>query len=109
MALSQRKQIDDLLKKFSMEDCKLVTTPMEMLQWKSHDVGDKGPKLDASYQNMIRHLMYLVQRTCPGTAFTVHHLSQLNNVFSEWHWKMVKCYLKGPKTQKTLIALVETT
>lgn len=109
LTLSQRKQIDDLLKDFHMEDCKPVKTPMEISQWKLMskwaNKGDGAPEveqkqLEVPFQSLIGRLMYLVQGTRPDITFATNFLSQFTKSFSHEHWRMAKRilrYLKGTR------------
>lgn len=105
LTLSQRKQIDELLKTFHMEDCAPVKTPMEPSHWKGLIQSTKQeqtevPRPDVPYQSLLGHLMYLVQGTRPDIAFATNFLSQFNTSFTTEHWKMAKRvlrYLKGTR------------
>lgn len=102
LTLTQRKHIDDLLKRYNMADSKPVRTPMEVAQWKScsQATAQDQVKPDVPYQSLMGHLMYLVQGTRPDIAFAVNFLSQYNTSFSDKHWRMAKRilrYLKGTK------------
>jgi len=56
--ISQIKYVKKMLKKFSMEDCKPVSTPMMIGCKLSKD--DKSPSVDQTmYKSMIGRLLYL--------------------------------------------------
>lgn len=57
-----------------MIDAKPGATTMKTSQWKSEGVADGG-------QNLMEHLMCLVQRARPDIAFAVNFLSEFNNSF----------------------------
>eukprot|EP00253_Pinus_taeda_P015789 PITA_15789 len=72
--LRQGRYATDILKRFGMQDCQPMTTPM-ITNWKNIDVsGDKevDPTL---YIQLIGSLMYLVN-TKPNICFIVNTLSQ---------------------------------
>lgn len=103
LSISQKKYIGDILKKYHMEDCKPVGTPMEAIPT-NDDVerpGTEDPNLAVvPYQNLIGNLMYLVQGTRPDIAFATHFLGQYNSCFTSVHWKMAKRvlrYLQGTR------------
>ena len=64
----------EILKKFSMTECKSMPTPMVMglKKMSDTDLGDVDPHL---YQQLIGSLMYLVN-TRPDICYTVNVLSQ---------------------------------
>ena len=56
--ISQEKYADDLLKKFNMQDCKPLATPMAMNKKLSKDDGQN--KVDATvYRSLVGSLIYL--------------------------------------------------
>lgn len=95
ITLDQCTYIKNILKRFKMEDCKPIGTPME--------VGIKLNRAEkisenCEYRNLIGHLMYLAVCTRPDIAHAVSYLSQFNDCYSEVHWKAAKRvlrYLKG--------------
>jgi len=96
ITLNQKKYIQDLLTKFNMQDCKTVSTPMEVgtkLEKRTSEEQENLP-----YQNLIGSLMYLSVASRPDISFAVSYLSQFNNCYSNQHWiaaKRVLRYLKG--------------
>ena len=103
--ISQRQYIMDLLKRFKMEDCKPVETPlnpgttyvktgMKSLP-ESKIFGDV--KL---YQKAIGSLIYLMISTRPDISFAVSHLARFMQQPREVHWQAVMRifrYLQGTK------------
>lgn len=94
ITLDQTVYIKSVLKRFQMEDCKPVSTPME--------VGLKLHKEEKTenfeYRNLIGCLMYIAVCTRPDIAHSVSFLSQFNDCYSDAHWKAAKRvlrYLKG--------------
>ena len=67
--MCQTKYIETLLRRFSLEDCKPIATPMETgLKLSSHDVGEH---FDVTlYQTAIGYLIY-VCITRPNIQFAV--------------------------------------
>lgn len=97
LKISKRNYIEKALKKYNMENCKPVSTPIEpylKLQ--------KSDKCDPSipYQNLIGTLMYLAVAIRPDIAYAVSYLSQFNNCYTDEHFKCTKRilrYLQGTK------------
>ena len=57
--ISQIKYVKEMLKKFTMEDCKPMSTPMTIGCKLSKD--DKSPLVDQTmYRSMIGSLLYLI-------------------------------------------------
>lgn len=97
--LSQEKYIDDLLEKFSMNQCKPVSTPMGPNE--KFQVNDDAEKVDATlYRKLIGSLIYL--NTRPDITQSVSLLSRFMNEPSKNHFtaaKRILRYLKGTKNQ----------
>jgi hypothetical protein len=97
VTLSQKKYVDELLRKFNMFECKTVNTPMEAnLKSKKENITNcQNP-----YQQLIGSLMYLAVLTRADIAYSVSYLSQFNICSSEEQWiyaKRVLRYLKKTK------------
>ncbi|CAB0010875.1 unnamed protein product, partial [Nesidiocoris tenuis] len=99
ICMSQKKYIQDVLKRFGMEDSKPISTPMEVgLKLTRPEKLDEGVMSKYPYQKLIGSLMYLAVSTRPDIAYTVNWLSQFNSNYTEQHWlaaKRVLRYLKG--------------
>lgn len=97
ITLDQTNYIENILKKFGMEDCKPVSTPME--------IGlklEKGKEINIKYdyRGLIGSLMYVAVGSRPDISHAVSYLSQFNDCYTEVHWKSAKRvlrYLKGMK------------
>lgn len=102
ITLDQEGYIDNLLKKFKMEECNSVSTPIENNITESlSNVGSNICDKNIPYQKLIGSLMYLAVLTRPDIAYSISLLSQFNNCYNELHWKCVKRvlrYLKGTKS-----------
>ena len=97
-ALSQRKFIDDILKRFNMTECKPVTTPMEPNA--KFVKGNPDEVIDVPYRSVIGSLMYLMLGTRPDIAYAVGTLSKFLDCPTQTHWtaaKRVIRYLQGTK------------
>jgi len=98
ITLSQTTFIDKILNRFSMQDCKPVSTPIDSNhQLKATEEEDEHTDATA-YQQVIGSLMYLVTGMRPDLAYTITHLSQFNSSPSAKHLtaaKRVLQYLQG--------------
>jgi hypothetical protein len=100
ITLSQTTFIDKILNRFSMQDCKPVSTPINPNhQLKAIEV-DKQRTDTTAYQQIIGSLMYLVTERRPDLAYTITHLSQFNSSPTITHLaaaNRVLRYLQGTK------------
>jgi hypothetical protein len=92
----QKKYAKEILKKFQMEECKTVSTPMNPKENLSKE--DGFDKVDEGYyRSLIGCLMYLTA-TRPDILFAVSILSRFMHCASEMHLKAAKRilrYIKG--------------
>lgn len=103
ICLDQSTYINDVLKRFGMEDCKPVSTPSDVNQKLSiNNTSNKEEDVDITgsvpYQELVGCLLFLVQGTRPDIAFAVNDVSRFNSNHRTVHWKAVKRilrYLKG--------------
>ncbi|GKV17137.1 hypothetical protein SLEP1_g27679 [Rubroshorea leprosula] len=94
--ICQRKYALDILKKFEMESCKPVATPLVQYEKLSKD--DRETKVDSSYyRSLIGSLLYLTA-TRPNLMFAASYLSRFMSAPSKLHLvaaKRVLRYIKG--------------
>ena len=94
--ICQRKYAKEILKKFIMEDCKEMSTPMNQKEKLSKY--DGAEKVEETYfRSLIGCLMYLTA-TRPDILYVVSVLSRITHYASEVHLKAVKRvvrYIKG--------------
>uniref|UniRef100_A0AAV1TJ65 Reverse transcriptase Ty1/copia-type domain-containing protein n=1 Tax=Peronospora matthiolae TaxID=2874970 RepID=A0AAV1TJ65_9STRA len=99
VTLCQRRYVDDILKRFGMDDCKAVASPVDM---SSRLVSsDATTKVDAPFREAVGALMHLTTATRPDIAFAVGYVSRYMENPQEEHWVAVKRifrYLQGTKT-----------
>jgi hypothetical protein len=104
--MSQEKYIGDILKRFNMEDCKPVGTPMDtsIKLTKDMEPQTEQEKLEMKkvpYRSAVGSLMYAMVGTRPDIAAAVGVVSRHLENPGQAHWAAVKRilrYLKG--TQK---------
>ncbi|XP_006593273.1 uncharacterized protein LOC114379003 [Glycine soja] len=96
--ISQEKYADDLLKKFNMQDCKPLATPMAMNEKLSKDVGKN--KVDATiYRSLVGSLIYLTNSR-PDIVHAVSIVSRFMSNPRKAHFaaaKRILRYVKGTK------------
>lgn len=111
--LDQENYTEGILKRFGMNECKPVSTPLipnEKLT--KHTEKDKYP-----FQELIGALMYLSVCTRPDISYAISSLSHFNTCYGREHWitaKKVLSYLKGKqkiivlnfKNQKKLLQVM---
>ena len=96
--ISQEKYVDDLLKKFNMQDCKPLATPMAMNKKLSKDDGQN--KVDATvYRSLVGSLIYLTNSRL-DIVHAVSIVSRFMSNPSKAHFaaaKRILRYVKGTK------------
>uniref|UniRef100_A0AAV1TI94 Reverse transcriptase Ty1/copia-type domain-containing protein n=1 Tax=Peronospora matthiolae TaxID=2874970 RepID=A0AAV1TI94_9STRA len=74
VTLFQRRYVDDILKRFDMDDCKAVASPVDM---SSRLVSsDAATKVGAPFCKAVGALMHLTTATRPNIAFAVGYVSR---------------------------------
>lgn len=99
LKLDQSEYIRKLLARFGMENCKAVSTPMEVNCKLLKSEKDSSLQDDIyNYRQLLGCLMYLSVCTRPDISFACSQLSQFNNCFDKSHWlaaKRILRYLAG--------------
>lgn len=94
--ICQKKYANEILKKFQMEECKAVSTPMnEKEKFSKEDGADKVDEI--YFRSLIGCLMYLTA-TRPDILFAVSLLSRFMHCASVIHFRAAKRilrYIKG--------------
>lgn len=91
ITIDQENYIETLLKKFDMEDCNPVETPIECkLNVEKTNLCEEN----LPYQKLIGSLMYLSVLTRPDISYATSYLSQFNNSYSYVHWNYAKRILR---------------
>ena len=101
--LSQRAYIDQLLKRFNLQDVKPATTPLSSGMRLTQDDcpttdNEKTDMASIPYASLVGALMYAAIGTRPDIAFAVGALSRFLRNLGRRHWheaKRVLSYLKG--------------
>jgi hypothetical protein len=100
VTLCQRRYIDDILKRFGMEDSKSVTSPVD-ISMKMVQVENQVPATKVPYREAVGALMHLMCATRPDIAFAVGMVARFMETPQDVHWTAVKRifrYLQGTKS-----------
>lgn len=90
--LSQEKYVEDLLKKFQMEKCKAVPTPMALNEKLQQNDGE--PRVDDKlYRSLVGSLIYLTN-TRPDIMHSVSVISRYMNKPTKSHYTAAKRILR---------------
>ena len=90
--MCQRRYVDDILKRFGMDDCKAVASPVDM---SSRLVSsDADIKVNAPFHEAVGALMHLTTATRPDIAYAVGYVSRFMENPQEEHWVAVKRILR---------------
>lgn len=105
--MTQRKYIQDVLRRFNMTDCKPADTPMNPALKLSKQVSptteeNKKQMSQIPYRNLVGSLMYLATSTRPDIAHAISALSQFNENPGQGHWKAAKRVLRYLKKTENL-------
>lgn len=97
LSLTQKKYATDLLLRTHMENCKPVSTPMNVQEKLSRDVGEALNDEDAFVcRNIVGGLQYLTL-TRPDISFAVNKVCQFLAQPTKVHWEAVKRILRYVK------------
>jgi hypothetical protein len=97
--LSQKQYIMDILKRFGMDNCSTVDTPMNPGLRLSRDQCPKSDEerqemKDIPYISAVGSVMYLAMMTRPDIAEPASVLARFNSNPGMTHWKAVKHLLR---------------
>uniref|UniRef100_H3H9T4 Uncharacterized protein n=1 Tax=Phytophthora ramorum TaxID=164328 RepID=H3H9T4_PHYRM len=99
VTMCQRRYVDDILKRFAMDECKAVVSPVDMST--RLVPSDAATKVNAPFREAVGALMHLMTATRPDIAYAVGYVSRFMENPQEKHWVAVKRifrYLQGTKT-----------
>ena len=103
LRISQKAYVETVLKRFSMQDCKPVLTPMDPKKILQQCQNESDKMDDKSFRALVGSLMYLLLGTRPDIAYAVGCLSQHLEKPTQEHWtaaKRVLRYLQKTKEYK---------
>ena len=99
VTMCQRRYIEDILKRFGMDECKAVVSPVDISTRLVSS--DAASKVNAPFREAVGALMHLMTATRPDIAYAVGYVSRFMENPQEEHWIAVKRifrYLQGTKT-----------
>ena len=99
VTMCQRRYINDILKRFGMDDCKAVISPTDIST--KLLPSDAPTKVDAPFREAVGARMHLMTATRPDIAYAVGYVSRFMENPQVEHWVAVKRilrYLQGTKT-----------
>jgi hypothetical protein len=94
LRIHQRPFIETILKRFQMENCKGVSTPMEANIHLTAAINTASPQEKADYQRAIGSIMYVMLGTRPDLAYAVSTLSQFSINPGPEHAQAIKRVLR---------------
>lgn len=108
ISLDQKGYIDVILKRFNMDTCNPVSTPMDVSVKLTKEM---SPKTDAEreqmesipFQEAVGCILYLAQSTRPDISYAINNISRFNNQPGPQHWAAIKHllrYLNGTSSLK---------
>ena len=97
--MCQRRYVNDILKRFGMEDCKAVISPADI---STRLIPSDAPtELNVPFREAVGALMHLTTATRPDIAFAVGYVSRFMENPQVEHWievKRILRYLQGTKS-----------
>lgn len=93
--LNQNSYIEDMLKKFNMDQCNPISTPIDINQKITKNMcptteDEINEMKTIPYQEAVGSIMYAAQVTRPDIAYAVGVLSRFNKNYGKAHWQAVK-------------------
>ena len=105
VTMCQRRYVDDILKRFGMDECKAVASPVDVsFRLVASDIVNK---VSVPFREDVGALMHLTTATRPDIAYAVSYVSRFMENPQEEHWVAVKRifrYLRGTKAHGMLQA-----
>uniref|UniRef100_A0AAV1VIN8 Reverse transcriptase Ty1/copia-type domain-containing protein n=1 Tax=Peronospora matthiolae TaxID=2874970 RepID=A0AAV1VIN8_9STRA len=88
VTLCQRHYVDDILKRFGMEECKAVASPVDVSSRLMSS--STASKIDVPFREAVGALMHLTTAKRPDIAYAVSFVSRFMKIPQEEHWVAVK-------------------
>lgn len=93
ITIDQSRAIRNLIKKFNLEDCKVVKTPVEKDLNLKRNL-DLENKTDLPYKELLGSLMYIMLGTRPDICFCVSYFGQFQDCATNEHFTHLLRVLK---------------
>ncbi|KAG4037401.1 hypothetical protein PC123_g27034 [Phytophthora cactorum] len=84
VTMCQRRYVDDILKRFGMDECKAVVRPVDISTRLISS--DAATKVNAPFREAVDALMHLMTATRPDIAYAVGYVSRFMENPQEEHW-----------------------
>lgn len=104
IVINQSQYMENLLKKYNMQDCKPVSTPIDPNY--VHE-GEADMKYESLCRSVIGGLLYLSLCSRPDISIAIGILSRHQHVSNEYLWKALKRvlrYIKGTLTSSLVFS-----
>ncbi len=90
--IDQSMYATEVLKRFKMEQCKPISTPMVPGEYLTKSLPSEILDVDRAdeYRTLVGSLLYLAMGTRPDLAYTATYLSQFSSAPAERHWRAAK-------------------
>ena len=99
VTMCQRRYVNDILKRFGMDECKATTSPVDLST--RLVASSEAAKIDVPFREAVGALMHLTTATRPDIAYAVGYVSRFMENPQQEHWTAVKRifrYLQGTKS-----------
>lgn len=97
ITLDQKSAIENLIKKFNVENCKSFKTPIEKnLNLNHNSNNDLQTKLP--YKELLGSLMYIMMSTRPDICFSIAYFGRIQDCATDEHFNHLLRVLKYLKT-----------
>uniref|UniRef100_A0AAV1V9F8 Polyprotein n=1 Tax=Peronospora matthiolae TaxID=2874970 RepID=A0AAV1V9F8_9STRA len=99
VTMCQRRYVNDILKRFGMDECKATASPVDLST--RLVASSEAAKIDVPFREAVGALMHLMTATRPDIAYAVVYVSRFIENPQQEHWTAVKRifrYLQGTKS-----------
>uniref|UniRef100_A0AAV1VFK5 Reverse transcriptase Ty1/copia-type domain-containing protein n=1 Tax=Peronospora matthiolae TaxID=2874970 RepID=A0AAV1VFK5_9STRA len=99
VTMCQRRYVNDILKRFGMDECKATASPVDLST--RLVASTEAAKIDVPFREAVGALMHLTTATRPDIGYAVGYVSRFMENPQQEHWTAVKRifrYLQGTKS-----------
>uniref|UniRef100_A0AAV1U9U7 Integrase catalytic domain-containing protein n=1 Tax=Peronospora matthiolae TaxID=2874970 RepID=A0AAV1U9U7_9STRA len=101
VTMCQRRYVNDILKRFGMDECKATASPVDLNT--RLVASSESAKIDVPFREAVGALMHLTTATRPDIAYAVGYVSRFMENPQQEHWTAVKRnfrYFQGTKSHE---------
>uniref|UniRef100_A0AAV1UC50 CCHC-type domain-containing protein n=1 Tax=Peronospora matthiolae TaxID=2874970 RepID=A0AAV1UC50_9STRA len=101
VTMCQRRCVNDILKRFGMDECKATASPVDLST--RLVASSESAKIDVPFREAVGALMHLTTATRPDIAYAVGYVSRFMENPQQEHWTAVKRnfrYFQGTKSHE---------